>query len=100
MIKKLSDTEYQVESMTHKDEFYNVKRIGKKWICDCPASVHKANYECKHVVGLKMYLASKRKDRDVCPECGSYLSIERNGLDEEAVCRVCGYTEVTPKTAS
>ena len=97
MIRKISNIEYQIDSFTEKDTFYTIKYFGGKWICDCPASIHKS-IECKHVIRLKMYLNSPTGPRFICPECGTALKItesvdELNHRHEEAVCPGCGYSE-------
>jgi len=60
MIKKISEEKYEIKSFTNDKDVYIVEKIGEKWVCSCPAFIHrKEAFPCKHIIRLTMYLRSR-----------------------------------------
>ena len=55
---------FRIKSFSNPNVLYNVKRVERSWVCDCPDSRHRAR-RCKHVILLSL-LGGPERVAELC----------------------------------
>jgi putative transposase len=84
-IRENEDGSFAVPSLTSEGVSYEVRAIGKDWVCDCPDFLNRADRieACKHIFGVRFWIAARTElqnqpkpkvfaeDSVQCDKCGS-----------------------------
>jgi transposase-like protein len=101
------DGSFVVPSQSKQGVKYEVKALGKEWVCSCPDFETRADtiQACKHIHAVKFWVAARVElqekpkpkvfadDANQCGKCGS-IRVVKNGIKRERqafICRDCGH---------